>query len=90
MLVIIITITNNYYYNCYCIVYVEDITWLQGDKLLFESTLRLSNENQQNTFQPKNGNDPVDEPASKDAFVLHCNKRNLAISRSKFLYCTLS
>ena len=28
--------------------------------------------------------DPVDESASKDAFVLHCNKRNVTISAAYF------
>ena len=34
--------------------------------------------------------DAFEESASKDAFALHCNKRNLTISRSKSLYYTLS
>lgn len=39
------------------ILYVEDIVWRQGDrKFLFKNTLRVSEENQQNSFHHKNRN----------------------------------
>ena len=39
------------------ILYVGDIVWLQGDKkFFFKNTLRVSEENQQNSFHHKNRN----------------------------------